>query len=166
MNNTNSQNAVHALLQEYEKAIAELQNTIRDIPNPDLQFPIDPHTQNPDCTSIQMILAHVVSSGYSYASYVRALQNKNTQRPEKTNRESASEYVADLNQVIQFTRDTFAGIRDAELEEFDSGKKIHTNWGQLYDIEQMMEHAIVHILRHRRQIERFKVILQFEKTTP
>ena len=27
--------------------------------------------------------------------------------------------------------------------------------GKAYDFEQLMEHAIVHILRHRRQIERF-----------
>jgi hypothetical protein len=31
-----------------------------------------------------------------------------------------------------------------------------TSWGQLYDIEQLMEHAIVHVLRHRRQIEQYK----------
>jgi hypothetical protein len=30
-----------------------------------------------------------------------------------------------------------------------------TGWGQHYDIEQMMEHAIVHVLRHRRQVEKF-----------
>jgi hypothetical protein len=28
-------------------------------------------------------------------------------------------------------------------------------WGPTYDLEQLLEHAIVHILRHRRQIERF-----------
>jgi len=28
-------------------------------------------------------------------------------------------------------------------------------WGVTYDAEQMLEHAIVHILRHRRQIEIF-----------
>ena len=29
--------------------------------------------------------------------------------------------------------------------------------GQSYDAEQLLEHAIVHILRHRRQIEKFKI---------
>jgi len=28
-------------------------------------------------------------------------------------------------------------------------------WGQRYDEDQILEHAIGHILRHRRQIERF-----------
>ena len=166
MIHTKHQNAVYAILQEYEKAIAELQHVIHDIPDDDLQFPIDPQTQNADCLSIQTILAHVVSSGYSYAVYIQGLKGQKAQRPEKTNRPSASGYITDLNTVIQFTRNTFADIHDSELEEFDSGKKMHTTWGQVYDIEQMMEHAIVHILRHRRQIERFKVLLQIEKTTP
>ena len=46
------------------------------------------------------------------------------------------------------------------LEENDNQKKILTSWGQLYDIEQLFEHAIVHILRHRRQIERFLIKLR------
>ena len=53
----------------------------------------------------------------------------------------------------------FSEINDDELEQFDDALKIKTGWGQLYDIEQLTEHAIVHILRHRRQIEKFKIIL-------
>ena len=34
-------------------------------------------------------------------------------------------------------------------------KEIDVNWSQGYDIEQLLEHAIVHLLRHRRQLERF-----------
>ena len=41
------------------------------------------------------------------------------------------------------------------LEESDNIKKLTTRWGQMYNIEQLLEHAIVHVLRHRRQIERF-----------
>ena len=31
----------------------------------------------------------------------------------------------------------------------------HSRWGVRYDLEQLLEHAVVHILRHRRQIEKF-----------
>ena len=34
--------------------------------------------------------------------------------------------------------------------------------GQVYNIEQIAEHAIVHILRHRRQIEKFKLALRLK----
>ncbi len=50
----------------------------------------------------------------------------------------------------------FNGIQDPELRQLDNSLKIKTGWGQLYDIEQMMEHAIVHILRHKKQIEKIK----------
>ena len=46
------------------------------------------------------------------------------------------------------------------LEELDNNKKILVAWGQLFDIDQLFEHAIVHILRHRRQIERFLLKLR------
>ena len=160
MNLANNQNAVNALLAEYEKTIVALQDVIEDISDADLAFVVDSETQNPDCQSIQTVLAHVVSSGYSYNIYIQKLKNKNIERPLKTNRNSVSEYKNDLDKVIQFTYETFSTIADNELEEFDNTKKINTSWGQIYDIEQLMEHAIVHILRHRRQIEKFKVALQ------
>jgi chromosomal replication initiation ATPase DnaA len=43
-------------------------------------------------------------------------------------------------------------ITDSELEQSDNSLKMKTRWGQVYDIEQLTEHAVVHILRHKRQI--------------
>jgi DNA polymerase III delta prime subunit len=70
-----------------------------------------------------------------------------------------AEYLDDLDGVFNFTEKVLEAFNDDDLEEFDNALKIKPGWGQLYDIEQMMEHAIVHILRHRRQIEKFKVQL-------
>ena len=156
----NNQNAVIALLAEYKKAIIELQHVIHDISEEDLTFTVDHATTNPDCKSIQTILSHVVSSGYSYCVYIQNFKNKNTVRPEKVNRSSIADYINDLDNVLKFTQETFATIDDDALEEWDASKKIRTSWGQLYDIEQLMEHAIVHILRHRRQIETFKTTIK------
>ena len=156
----NNQNAVSALLAEYQKAIIELQHVIHDISEEDLTFTVDHATTNPDCKSIQTILSHVVSSGYSYCVYIQNFKNKNTVRPEKVNRSSIADYINDLNKILKFTQETFATIDDDALEEWDASKKIRTSWGQLYDIEQLMEHAIVHILRHRRQIETFKTTIK------
>ena len=160
MNNNNNQNAVNALLAEYEKAIIELQYIIQDISQEELTFTVDQETINPDCKSIQTIVSHVVSSGYSYCVYIQNLKNRNSIRPEKVYRDSIADYINDLNNVLKFTQETFATIEDDALEEFEASKKIRTSWGQLYDIEQLMEHAIVHILRHRRQIEKFKTTIK------
>lgn len=154
-----NQNAVNALLDEYHKAVRELQSVIGNVQNIQLTEIIDPLTENPDCKSIQTVLAHVVASGYSYCVYIRNLKDPSAQRPLRINRETVQEYCKDLDAVLHYTDETFAKIFDDELEVFESDKKMHTSWQQEYDIEQLMEHAIVHILRHRRQIERFKTLL-------
>ena len=159
MNEKMNQNAVSALLAEYKKAIRELQHVIQDISETDLVLVIDNETQNPDCKSIQTILSHVISSGYSYCIYIQNSKNINSKRPEKVNRTSIVDYIKDLDDVLEFTCNTFANLSDYDLEELNNTKKIITSWGQLYDIEQLMEHAIVHVLRHRRQIEKFKTAL-------
>lgn len=155
------QNAITVLLAEYKKAIFELQEVIEYISDEDLIFVFDSETTNPDCKSIQTILTHVISAGYSYCIYIQNHRNINSVRPARVFHSASANYLKDLAAVIKFTEDTFSTIFDNELEEFDEAKKIHTRWGQSYDIEQLMEHAIVHILRHRRQIE--KVKLNFNK---
>jgi hypothetical protein len=91
------------------------------------------------------------------------LKNINSKRPDKVNRTSIVEYTKDLDNVLEFTNKTLATLSDNDLEEFDNTKKIITSWGQIYDMEQLMEHAIVHVLRHRRQIEKFKIVLSNEE---
>ncbi|MCC9018996.1 DinB family protein [Flavobacterium lipolyticum] len=152
----NRQGAVGALLDIYEQAITDLQDIIKTIPDNVLTHIIDEKTTDEDCKSIQNILSHVVSSGYSYAISIHNLKGYNMQRPDKIFHVTIAEYLKDLMNVFIFTENVFREIKDNELEQFDDSLKIKTGWGQLYDIEQLTEHAIVHILRHKRQIEKIK----------
>lgn len=147
--------AVGGLLDEYEKVINELKTVIENVSPSQLITIVDNDTTDPCCRSIQTVLTHVVSSGYSYAVYIRHLKQSEGKRPDEILRLHSADYQKELDAVFEYTCNTFDRIKDDELEEFDNEKKIHTSWGQQYDIEQMMEHAIVHVLRHRRQIERF-----------
>ena len=156
--NEKTKNAVNAILEVYQNAIEDLQFSIKDISADKLIKVVDLQTSNPDCKSIQTIVAHVISSGYSYCVYIQNSLGKDVKRPEKILRLSVDEFINDLNKVIEFTQETFIEIYDFELEKFENSKKIKTSWQQTYDIEQMMEHAIVHVLRHKRQIEKFKTI--------
>jgi uncharacterized damage-inducible protein DinB len=155
------QGAAGALLDEYEKAIEELKTVIKGVTSTQLTAIVDATTSDINCRSLQSILTHVVSAGYSYAAYIRAARNVPSDRPGKMSRYSVDEYQKDLAEVFEYTCETFIGLCDNELEEPDNEKKIFTTWGQTYDIEQMMEHAIVHILRHRRQIN--KIIASQQK---
>ena len=155
MNTRHSSGAIRAILDEYQRVINDLKLTIKDITPTQLATIIDNNTDDENCVSIQSIMAHVVGSGYSYAVYIRELKQIPGVRPDKVKRADVKEYLTDLDKVFEYTCETFETIHDSDLEEFEPGKKILTKWGQVYDIEQLMEHAIVHILRHRRQIEKF-----------
>lgn len=155
MNNKRT-GAIGALLDEYELAIAQLQKVIRFITEQQLVTITDQHTTNPHCKSVQTILGHVVRAGYSYATQIANNKGAGLSIPDVVLRESIPGYLEDLNDMFAFTEEVFKGVSEAEVLEYDISKKIHVTWGQSYDIEQLMEHAIVHILRHRRQIERIQ----------
>lgn len=157
---TYREGAVGALLDEYERAINDLQQVIADISDDELITIIDAETSDSNCKSIQTILAHVVSAGLAYATDIRQFLGENIDYPDNLLRLTVNDYHKDLNSFFLFTVETFKNIKDNQLEEFDNTKKINTSWGQVYDIEQIMEHAIVHVMRHRRQIEKFKIILR------
>jgi len=151
---TYREGAVGALLDEYERAILDLKKVIKLIPDSSLPEIIDPETTDENCKTVQAILSHVVAAGYGYATSIHNLKGHNAVRPDKTFHSSVNEYLLDLTELFSFTEHVFKEIKDAELEQPDNSLKILSSWGQRYDIEQLTEHAIVHILRHRRQIEK------------
>lgn len=152
--------AIGAILDEYEKALLELQDLIVDISSEELSVIVDKKTKDPDCKSIQTILSHVVQSGYAYIIYVRKAKGEKIEFPEKVLLPTTSDYHAALQTMFKVNEQLFVDYPNLKIEELNNGKKIITNWGQIYDVEQILEHAIVHILRHRRQIERFLIKLR------
>ncbi|MNQ76811.1 hypothetical protein D3C85_916600 [compost metagenome] len=144
-----------ALLDIYEDALLQLQESIKGISDEDLITVVLPDDPDEDSRSIQSVLAHVVGSSYSYAIYIRTLKGTEYVRPDKKLRMKAADYIQDLKDSFLFNLTVFHEIEDSDLASL----KIMTRWKQLYDIEQLTEHAIVHILRHTRQIEKFKLLL-------
>jgi len=144
-----------ALLDEYERAIHELKQIISDVSPTDLSVIVDKTTKDENCVSIQTILTHVVSAGYSYANYIRKFKNAPFELWRKTPRAVIGDYNDDLDKMFAYTIETFGFFNESEAGN-ESNANIETTWGQTYDIEQMWEHAIVHVLRHRRQIVKFK----------
>ena len=150
------QGAVGALLDIYEHAIVGLIKVIEDIPDHALTIITDAQTTDENCKSLRAILSHVVHSGYGYATSIYNMKGNYITRPAKIFHVTTKEYSEDLANVFAYTQNIFKGIEDSELEQPDNSLKIKTGWGQSYDVEQMMEHAIVHMLRHKRQIERMR----------
>jgi hypothetical protein len=64
-----------------------------------------------------------------------------------------TEELEELDAMLEYTRRTLDDR--CEMSEADiRGTAIQSRWGVWYDLEQLLEHAIVHVLRHRRQIEK------------
>ena len=147
--------AIGALLDEYQKSIFELQSIIKNISQQQLTTIADPETKDPDCRSIQTILTHVLGSGYYYATAIRQSLGENVDLDEGQILTSVEKYDTALNEMFAYNEQLFEDYPHMKIEEYETSKKILTRWGQTYDPEQILEHAIVHILRHRRQIERF-----------
>jgi len=152
--------AIGAILDEYEKAINELIAVIKNISSDHLKTIIDHETEDEDCRSIQTILTHVVRAGYGYATYIRKNQGEDVIFLKPSHLPSVDLYISAIKEMFLFNEKVFDDYPNISLEEKNQEKKMHVSWGQYYNVEQLMEHAIVHILRHRRQIERFILILE------
>lgn len=147
--------AIGALLDEYQKSIVELQSIIENVTEQQLITIADTETEDRDCRSIQTILTHVLRSGYYYATVVRQSLGEDVDHIDEQILKNIGAYSTALNEMFTYNEQLFEDYPQMEIEENETTKKILTRWGQTYDPEQMFEHAIVHILRHRRQIERF-----------
>ena len=152
--------AVGALLDEYEKSIIELIHTIENVKKEDLIIIVDTVTDDKDCISIQSILTHVVECGYAYIVEIRKWLGEEVNYTGKLLLNNIEDYKIALRQMFRYNEQLFDDHPTLQICELDNDKKLVTRWGQQFDVEQLIEHAIVHILRHRRQIERFKLIIE------
>jgi uncharacterized damage-inducible protein DinB len=149
--------AVGALIDEYERSIKDLKLVISDVSYQNFIAILDNETEDPDCVSMQSILQHIVRSGYGYSNRIRKQFGKDAVTS-KVHYEITSIEVAqtELDTMVKYTEETVSKLTDLTHEDIINNI-MSTDYGQHYDFEQLLEHAIVHILRHRRQIEKFKL---------
>jgi len=145
--------AIGAVMDEYERAAKELKNLVGNISETDFVKIVDSITKDEDCRSVQTIVSHVTNSGYGYANYIRDWYSIPKSSPERR-LISQKDFTIELDKMLAYTAETLEGKWDYTDEDVMK-VIIISRYGPTYDIEQMLEHAIVHILRHRRQIEKF-----------
>jgi uncharacterized damage-inducible protein DinB len=145
---------IGALMDEYERASADLKLLLRSISEPDFTTVIDAQTQDENCRSVQTIVTHVVQSGYGYADYIREQLSTPRSSP-VVGPVPHQDAEAEINAMLDYTANTLDGRWEMSEDEI-TRTFIDSRWGVRYDLEQLLEHAIVHILRHRRQIERLR----------
>ena len=146
-----------AVIDETERAAADIEKILNRISDAQYERIVDTETKEEECRSIQTMMMHVVGAGYSYANRVRPLFGMPTREPEEK-LFSRAEAIPRLHEMLAYTVETFEGRWILDWEEMKQ-KLIETPSGQRLTIEFLMEHGIVHLLRHRRQIEKFLRIM-------
>lgn len=146
---------IKALLLEYKKAIDELIVVIKNLRSEEIILIRDNNTTDANCRSVQTILTHLVYAGYNYTGYIGKLAGVQKEVPPKKYLDNTNDYVKALNKMFAYCENFFIEHPSISIEGHDNSQRIDTHWGQQYDIEQLMEHAIVHILKHTKQVERF-----------
>lgn len=146
--------AIGALMDEYERVALELKNLLSTITQEEFIKISDPFTKDEDCRSIQSVMKHVVGAGYRYADQISVflktpVENHNYHIYNLVH--AIDELESVLSYTVKLVENYLLMTREAILST-----RQETRWGY-YDIEMMFEHAIVHILRHRRQIEKFLI---------
>jgi uncharacterized damage-inducible protein DinB len=111
-----------------------------------------PHTTDPSYESADHLGGHVLRSARNYLTWIgESVGRPVTDVDRDDDRVSvARKGRAFVDAVLAAWRRHLALLEDAEL----SPATCKSRWGQDYTIEQMLEHAVVHPMRHRIQLER------------
>ena len=144
---------IGAVMDEYERSSVDLKNLVGNISETDFAKIVDSDTKDEDCCSVQTIISHVINSGFGYANYIRDWYSMPKSSPERR-LIAQKDFSMELDKMFAYTSETLHDKWEYADEEIMKVKMI-VRWGPQYDLEQLLEHAVVHILRHRRQIEKF-----------
>lgn len=144
-----------ALFDIYQESVNELSKILERIHYEVFINIYDRNTKDKDCQSIQTIVSHVIYSGYAYLDYILKNHNDLELKIAHSNLlyNKNNDAIMGLKKMMEVTELVFIQMDQTNME-FEQ-KKFRTKWGVLYNTEQLLEHAIVHVLRHKRQILNF-----------
>ncbi len=150
MNNNYRPGAIGAMTDIYERAINNLKEFLNRLSDSDF-IEIKNSNVEEDFQSARNIILHVVNSGYAYANYIRRKFERNVVQSE-VNINNKEQAITELDKMFGYTVETFEDkwlMTDEEILR----TVIKTSWST-FDLEALIEHAIVHIFRHKLQIEK------------
>ncbi len=139
--------AVRALVLLHEKEMRDFLPVWREARAANLKLP---QTDDPDYLSLHALLHHVFRAGRGYVTWICEKLSLPDPGIKEAPDADAVEKAADefLSHLLDRWRITFAIIENASLDQ------VHTSrWGVQMSIESMLEHAVVHPMRHRFQLQ-------------
>jgi uncharacterized damage-inducible protein DinB len=111
-----------------------------------------PQTDDPSYASADHLGGHVLRAARNYLVWIgECVERPVTDVDREDDRVSvARKGRAFVDEVLAAWRRHLATLEDREL----APATYKSRWGEDYNIEQMLEHAVVHPMRHRIQLER------------
>jgi len=150
-----SQGATRALLDEYARAASEFCDVVERFDAG--AFTAERASEDPSCISVREVARHVGHAARYYAADLgRALSADYAMPdwPDIDTLRDPPDVRVHLDAALGHTEEVAKRLETMSPEEV-MATRFEMSWGQLYDPEILLEHAIVHLLRHRRQLERW-----------
>lgn len=111
-----------------------------------------PSTDDPSCASMEALLAHVLGCAARYLNWIceqlELPERIADERPAPEDLPSRAEEY--LERVLEAWSEPLAGL----TEERAYAPAHVSRWGPPYCIDAMLEHAVMHPIRHTRQLRR------------
>ena len=144
-----------ALMDEYARAAEDFCRVVEtfDLARFDAERPSD----NPDTVSPRAICLHAIGAAHRYAQYIRKARGVDCverYEADPARLRSPQDVRALLTEGILLTEETVQPLLKASDEEIQA-LSFTVRCGPRYDPEMILEHAVCHLLRHRRQLERW-----------
>jgi uncharacterized damage-inducible protein DinB len=142
-----------ALLDEYARAAEDFCRTVEALP--EHAFHGERESPDPETVSLRTVCGHVAVAAWNYADYIRIARSL-PRIPRPYDKDAVTTPAAVRPLLTAALRHTESTVADCPADD-DSmiALRFQVRWGPTYDPEMLLEHAIVHLLRHRRQIERW-----------
>lgn len=116
------------------------------------------HSSNDSKTaSPRAVCAHVCAAAHRYVHYIRKARGLDfidayDMDPSRIGAPADTRgFLAEAILMTEETIEPLVGLDDEGIQALS----IVVRWGPRYDPEMMLEHAVCHLLRHRRQLERW-----------
>jgi hypothetical protein len=111
-----------------------------------------PATDDPSYKSKSHLVTHVVRAARNYLTWIGEVRKHPYANvdPETDEGRISARLKPFAESVLASWREHLASLEDSELE----GAMFKSRWGEDYSVEQMLEHAVVHPMRHAIQLER------------
>jgi len=144
-----------ALMDEYARAAEDFCQIVEAFD--ETRFSAERASDNPDTISPRAICIHVCGAAHRYAHYIRKARGVDfidRYQLEPSRLRSPLDVRGLLGEALVLTEDTVEPLLGASDEEIQA-LSFTVRWGPRYDPEMIVEHAVCHVLRHRRQLERW-----------